>query len=108
MILLVLILKLWVLLPRSLLPFCTTRTTLSLFVSDKPFWDPILYSTRVFARLTNMFKRSSNSSLMSFFGDIEVFGMHLRDLSLVMVSTYIGRGNISFFGASTIRPDNAV
>ena len=102
MIFLVLILYLWRLLSRSLLPFYTTRTTLSLFVSAKPFWDPILYSTRVFARLTNMSKRSSKPSLMSFSGAIEAFGKLPRDFSLVMVSTSIGRGNISFFGVSEV------
>ena len=65
-------------------------------------WDPILYSTRVFARLANMLKRSSKPSLMSFLGDIGVFGMHPRDFSLVMVSTSIGRANISFFGVSEV------
>ena len=92
MIFLGLILQSWVLPSRSLLPFCTTRTTLSLFVSAKPFWGPILYSTCVFACLTNMLKRSSTPSLMSFSGDIEAFGIHPRDFSRVMVSTSIGRG----------------
>ena len=50
----------------------------------KHFWNPILYSTRVFVCLTNMLKRSSKPSLMSFSGDIGVFEMHPRDFSLVL------------------------
>ena len=59
---------------------------------------------------------------MSVSGAIEAFGMLPPDFSLVMVSTSIGRGNISFVGVSegpfsshyafvqlsTVRPDYAV
>ena len=57
---------------------------------------PILHSTRVLALLTNMLKRSSKPSLMYFSGNIEAFGMHPRDFSLVILAASLGRGNISY------------
>ena len=47
-----------------------------------------------------MIKCSSKPSLMSFSEDTGAFGLHPRDFSLVMVSTTIGSGNVSFFGVS--------
>ena len=68
----------------------------SLFVSvDKPFGDPILYSTLRVRALNRYVKTFLEALPYVFSGGIEAFGIHPRDFSLVMVSTSLGRGNIS-------------